>query len=629
MFTDIVGYTILMGKDEDLAFKILRKNRQIQKELIEKYRGEWLKEMGDGILASFSTCSDAVRCAGEIQHAAKKESISLRIGIHEGEVVFEGSDVFGDGVNVASRLEEVAAEGSINVSGSVYKDIKNKSGITTEFLEEKVLKNVEDPVKIYNVTYKANQDYITPEKTSQKKEGVSIAVLPFMNMSNDPEQEYFCDGMTEEIINALTHVESLKVIARTSAFAFKGQQIDIRSIGRKLDVGMLLEGSVRRAGNKLRITAQLIQVSDGTHIWSERYDRELEDVFEIQDEISLAIVNKLKVQLFEGEKRKILKSQTENLEAYKFYLKGRYEWNKRTKEGVENSIIFLKSSIKLDPDYALAYTGLADCYYILSDWGYMLPNETFPKAKEYVKKSLDIDDTLGETYVSKATVLGWYDWDWATAEKNYNMALKLNPNYPTAYQWYAITLCALGRFEESIVYINKALDLDPLSLVNNLAKGIILYNSRNFDEALKQFNKVNMFNNKVPGVYFFNLLIHYIQKNFNKSVQEHLTWMSLNPLTQEYISEVEDTYKKSGEKGFLQWLIDNGLTLHDEIYNQPYYKIAYYLMMEEKQKALKCMEQCVQMRSVRLGFSIKVDPIYDPLRQDPHFREILKQMNLD
>jgi serine/threonine-protein kinase len=258
----------------------------------------------------------------------------------------------------------------------------------------------------------------------------------------------------------------------------------------------------------------------------------------------------------------------------------------------------------------------------------MLPIEASPKAKEYVKRSLDIDDTLGETYVSKATSLGWYDWDWATSERNYKMALKLNPNYPTAYQWYAITLCALGRFEESIVCINKALDLDPLSLVNNLAKGIILYNSRNFDEALNQFHKVTMFNNKVPGVYFFNLLIHYIQNRFDKAIKDHLNWMSLNPLTIEYIPEVEGIYAKSGINGFLRWLIDKGLILHDEIYNQPYYKIAYYLMMEEKQKAIECMEKCVEMRSVRLGFSIKVDPIYDPIRDDPRFKEILTKMNL-
>jgi TolB-like protein len=628
MFTDIVGYTALMGRDEDLAFKILRKNRKIQKEIIDRYNGEWLKEMGDGILTSFSTCSDAVRSAGEIQIVAKNEGINLRIGIHQGEVIFEGSDVFGDGVNIASRLEEVAHEGCINVSGSVYKDIKNKSGITTEFLEEKILKNVEDPIKIYNVTYEREKDFVFSEKVSHKREGVSIAVLPFMNMSIDPEQEYFCDGMTEEIINALTHVESLKVIARTSSFAFKGQQDDIRSIGRKLGVEILLEGSVRRAGNRLRITAQLIQVSDGTHIWSERYDRELKDVFEIQDEISLAIVDKLKVQLFEDEKKKILKSQTENLEAYKYYLKGRYEWNKRTEEGTENGIVYFKSSIKVDPDYALAYTGLADCYYVLSDWGYMSPKEAFPKAKEYIARSLEIDNNLCEANVSKASVTAYYDWNWKDAEKAYQKALELNPNYPTAHQWYALLLSSIGRHKESLIQISRALELDPLSLVNNLAKGILLYNSRQYDKALKQFRKTAIINEKVPAIYFYSLLIHLMHGRNEEAVKGHLKWMSLNQLREEEITEVENTYRRSGINSFLDLIIDEGIKLHDEIYNQPYYNISYSLLRGEKQKALEFMEQCVEMRSVRLGFSIKVDPIYDPLRNDPVFIKLLEKMNL-
>ena len=280
MFTDIVGYTSLMGKDEDRAFHILRKNRQIQRPLIESYHGVLLKEIGDGILASFDSASEAVRCANRIRETSMEEGYSLRIGIHEGEVIFEENDVFGDGVNVASRLQELASAGSIYISGAVKKDIRNKVDIITQFVKEKVLKNVEEPVMVYEVL---NDDAAKSEtqeisQDAEAKNG-SIAVLPFVNMSNDPAQEYFCDGITEEIINALSHLERLKVIARTSVFMFKGKHEDAREIGRKLNVSSLLEGSVRKAGNRLRINTKLINASDGTQVWSESYNRVMEDIF--------------------------------------------------------------------------------------------------------------------------------------------------------------------------------------------------------------------------------------------------------------------------------------------------------------------------------------------------------------
>ena len=289
MFTDIVGYTALMSNDEDNALRILQKNRDTVKVLVSRFNGEFLKEIGDGTLCSFGSVVDAVNCALEIQNTLKDEpDFKLRIGIHVGDVVVEESgDVFGDGVNVASRIENLAVPGGISVSGQVYDNIQNKPTIETEFLGEKTLKNVARPVKIYAIG-KAGEPHAAlkshdAETTDTKKTRPSIAVLPFDDMSPGKDQEWFCDGMAEEILNALAQVDDLRVIARTSAFAFKGKHGDIREIGRKLDVETLLEGSVRKAGNRLRITAQLIKVSEGSHIWSERYDRDMEDVFAIQD----------------------------------------------------------------------------------------------------------------------------------------------------------------------------------------------------------------------------------------------------------------------------------------------------------------------------------------------------------
>src|SRR5688572_8873379 len=297
MFTDIVGYTALMGDDEQKAFELLKKSRELQKPLIEQNNGRWIKELGDGILASFYTVTDAVLCAGTIQQTCSSTpNLQLRIGIHLGEVIFEDNDVFGDGVNIASRLQAIAPVGGIWVSESVHNNISNKKGFRSQFVREENLKNVKEPVRIYEVSVDVAEQAATVISSAREikvSPAKSIAVLPFVNMSNDPEQEYFSDGMAEEIINSLSHLKDLNVAGRTSSFQFKGKNLDLRQIGKKLNVSYVLEGSVRKQGDRLRITGQLVNVDDGYHIWSEKFDRQINDVFAIQDEIALAITEKL------------------------------------------------------------------------------------------------------------------------------------------------------------------------------------------------------------------------------------------------------------------------------------------------------------------------------------------------
>src|SRR5690349_7765615 len=355
MFTDIVGYTALMGKDEQKAFEILEKNRVIQKPIIEQNGGKWIKELGDGILASFVTVSDAVTAAVSIQQICNDTSqFQLRIGIHLGEVIFENGDVFGDGVNVASRIQALASPGTTWISEVVFRNIENKKGIGTAFIKEATLKNVQYPVKLYQLRSEKDAAVNITFSTQTVIEK-SIAVLPFVNMSNDPEQEYFCDGLSEELLNVLAKVDSLKVASRTSSFLFRGKGTDITEIGNKLKVATVLEGSVRKAGNRLRITAQLINTADGYHLWSERYDRNMKDIFDIQDEISLAILNALKVKLLGDEKAEVLKRYTDNAEAYQFYLQGRYHYNKWAgPQGYKQAIEYYNQATAIEPNYALA-----------------------------------------------------------------------------------------------------------------------------------------------------------------------------------------------------------------------------------------------------------------------------------
>jgi TolB-like protein len=345
MFTDIVGYTAMMGDDERKAFHFRDKNRQLHKQVLEEFNGRFIKELGDGILSSFQSVSDAVHAAIKIQEGA--DDFQLRIGIHLGEVIFEDNDVFGDGVNIASRLQAAADAGSIYISDVVFHNVSNKKGINTRFVKEDRLKNVKQPVKIYEVDYKKNKATNGATKTIQPK---SIAVLPFVNMSNDPEQEYFCDGISEEIINALAQLNNLRVIARTSAFSFKDKNVDVREIGKTLDVSTLLEGSVRKSGNKLRITTQLVNVADGSHLWANRYDREMQDIFSIQEDIAQNVATSLRGVLTNEEREAIRRPET-SVQAYEYFLKGRQLFHQLS---LRESIKFFRKALELDPEYALA-----------------------------------------------------------------------------------------------------------------------------------------------------------------------------------------------------------------------------------------------------------------------------------
>ncbi|MEO5582424.1 MAG: adenylate/guanylate cyclase domain-containing protein, partial [Saprospiraceae bacterium] len=332
MFTDIVGYTALMGNDEQKAFEILNKNRNIQKPYIEQYQGRWIKEIGDGVLASFNTVTDAVNAAIKIQEGCSKEKeFLLRIGIHLGEVIFEMDDVFGDAVNIAARIQAMAAPGGIFISESIYNNISNKQDIKSRFVKQEILKNVKDPVRVYEIIHIAESDKLHEpiKEQSSKAPAKSIAVLPFTNMSNDPDQEYFSDGMAEEIINSLAHIKDLKIAGRTSSAQFKGKNLDLREIGKILGVSVVLEGSVRKQGNRIRITAQLINVEDGFHLFSVKYDRNMDDIFAIQDELALAITDQLKITLLGEELEAIIKVTTNNTEAYDLVLKGRFHLNRR------------------------------------------------------------------------------------------------------------------------------------------------------------------------------------------------------------------------------------------------------------------------------------------------------------
>ena len=492
MFTDMVGFTALMQKDEKKA----KRNRDRQREVLEKYifehLGKIIQYYGDGTLSIFGSAIKSVECAIKIQQELQKEpKIPLRMGIHLGDIVYEDDGAYGDGLNVASRIESLSVAGAVLFSDKIHDEIKNHPELTNKSLGKFELKNVKRPVEIFAL---ANEGLTVPKsgelKGKGKKAENSVAVLPFVNMSADPENEYFSDGVSEELINALTKVEGLLVTSRTSSFAFKERDHDIRDIGSRLDVKTILEGSVRKAGDKVRITAQLINTTDGYHFWSEVYDRKLEDIFEVQDEISRKIVNKLKEELISEKVTKpLVKPYTKNLEAYNLYLKGRFYFHKWIPKEAFKAMDYFNQAIAIEPDYPLPYTGLTGCYCFLGAIGASPSKIAYPKAKEYALKSLELDDNLADSHLSLGIVKMFFDWDWEGARKSYEKAIELNPNLAEAHQFYAWFLKITNRTDKAIREAEEAHLLDPLSLPINDTLGDIYLNVGRLDLAIEQYKK--------------------------------------------------------------------------------------------------------------------------------------------
>jgi serine/threonine protein kinase/Flp pilus assembly protein TadD len=473
-----------------------------------------------------------------------------------------------------------------------------------------------------------DKEKYVPGKTDDMKEGSSIAVLPFADLSPGKDQEYFCDGIAEELINALTKIEKLKVASGSSAFQFKGKGHDIHEIGEKLKVKTVLEGSVRKAGNRLRIAAQLVNVADGYHLWAEKYECEMEDIFAIQDEISLAIVEKLKVKLLKEEKERLIKRHTKDVEAYNLYLKGRYFWNKRTKEGFRRAVQYFEQAIAEDPSFSLAYSGLADTHNLLGFYCLLAPSETFPKAKAASLRALEIDATIAEAYASLGFANLYYDWNWQEARKNLTKAIELGPGYPTAHHWYAEYLVVMGRMEEALSEARQALEFDPFSLIMNVLLGWVFYYSGRFDQALDQFQKTLDMDPDFSPAHFFLGLTHVQNALFEEALEEFHRAKALFgdcPLMDTAIGHAYALWGKSDEmKKSLEELEKMSLRM----YIPSYFVAATYADKGDKDQALSWLAKCYKERDMWFVF-LKVDPIWHSLRSDPRFKALLKKVNLE
>ncbi len=492
MFTDIVGYTAMMNENESAAAAVRERHRDIFEKEHQRCNGEILQYYGDGTLSIFKSAVEAVECAIKMQQEFLSGAIvPLRIGIHLGDIVFDESEIYGDGVNLASRIESLGIPGCVLISDKINYAIKNHASVETQSIGYFEFKNIKDPIEVFSIS---NKGIKIPERSELKgklkKNKKSIAVLPFVNMSADPNNEYFSDGIAEEILNALVKVEGLQVIARTSSFAFKGKNMDVREIGRQLNVGHILEGSVRKAGNRVRITAQLVSALDGAHLFSETYDRNLEDIFAVQDEIASKITNRLREHLGEAQHQQQLVSvPTLNMEAYEIFLKGLFFFN-QWGETMGKAIPFFEKAIELQEDFAIPHAHLGLCYIFQAFAGKMTWAEAHEKATTHTNKAISLKSEVPEIYQSQFLLEFFVNWNWKAAAQAVKKGLDLFPNFASLYHCKSSLFWLPVDQPNVLKAMKEGLALDPLSIEMNLYTGIAHLIGKEYEEASFYFDKV-------------------------------------------------------------------------------------------------------------------------------------------
>ena len=681
LFIDIVGYSKLRIDEQK---EWLRKLTDIvlATTQVREATNEQLVRLptGDGMALVFRNSSEEpVRCALEIAEAVQKNTgstetpqLRLRMGVHSGPVsevndVSGRTNIAGAGINMAQRVMDCGDAGHILLSKHVADDLEHyprwqpylhslgecevkhgvRLGVVNLYNHE--VGNPQLPNKFRALAQRRScarwsaiaitllllsgviaASIVISRKSATRSStvpGKSIAVLPFVNMSADKNDEYLSDGMTEELINVLAKVPGLRVPGRTSCFAFKGKNEEgiFREVGQQLHVGTVLEGSVRKAGDKLRVTAQLVKVADGFHLWSEDYDGDLADILRFESNVAKSVVDALQVKLGVKDNQALEKKPTENTEAYRLYLLGRYEIAKFSQSGWNNAINDFKQSLQIDPQFALAYSGIADTYGFMG--GEVMPGrEAWSKTKEFAQKSLALDPSLPEAHLSLAIGL-ISSFDWKQGQAELDRAVALNPNLPYQYDAQAWVFTAFGHFDEAIAKEKRALVLDPLNPFFQNGLGWYLYNARRYDEAIAQFHKALEID--PTGAANHNMLgLSYAAKHdLANAITEFEKAKQLDNLA-DYDGSIAYYYGVSGNRAQAEQVIARLTQLSAKSYVPASALQKAYLGLGDNRKALDWLEKSCENQEP-ICWWLKVDPIYDPLRNEPRFQAIVKKVGLD
>jgi adenylate cyclase len=632
LFADMTGYTALVQENEQLARQKRKRLKEVLEATIGEFNGKILQNYGDGSLSIFNSAIDSVRSAINIQGQLQQEpKVELRIGIHIGDVTIEEEAIYGDGVNMASRIESMAVPGGIFISEKVFDEIKNQENISTREMGYFELKNVKQPVRIFAI---ANKGIVVPGrdelKGKTKQTGNRLAVLPFVNMSADPENEYFSDGITEELLNALTRVEGLQVTSRTSAFAFKGKQDDIRDIAIQLNVDKVLEGSVRKSGNRVRITAQLINAADGYHIWSENYDRNLTDIFEVQDEISGIIANKLRENLFAAQKPEhLVKAHIKNITAYTLYLKGLHYVNKITPADFRKAIELFEQSIAIEPGYAQAYAMMAGAYSHLGAIGQILPHKAFELVKQYADKALELDSSIAEGHIAKAGVYLFYDWKWKEAYDALQKAIEINPGAVQAHQLLSYYYILMGQIDQAVKIMEEAEQSDPLSPPVSQTLGFMYMFAERYDDAMRQAEKLLEMNPQMRSSIELKAWATGMKGDWETAVKlfEEVHRLTNHPL--KGLMGLGFAYTKLGDRekalDVISKMEQRQLQEPDSVIDGDMAAVWYGL--GNLDKTFYYLDQCVEKRMGPVSYILEF-PGYKGIKSDPRYEELRKKIGV-
>lgn len=642
MLTDIVGYTAMTQRNESLSLQLLQAHNELLRPSFSRHGGREIKTIGDAFLVEFESARDAYNCAIDVQQLlhnydknipSKDMQILVRIGIHVGDVVHQENDVFGDAVNICSRIQPLAPPGGICVSEEVRDEILDASPFELRKLPTPELKNVMRRVEVYQVLlpWSSSSESAQPKsKKSSSTASISIkkrlAVLPLSSIGAEASDEYFADGVTEELITVLSNIKDLRVIARSSVIRYKGVH-DIAEIGKELNVGSIIDGSIRKSGNKVRISVHVSDVATKEQVWAKNYDYDMSDVFFVQTDIAKQVSKALKVKLRTAEKARIERKETESVDAYTLYLNGRFLLHKRTKQAMLEAAKYFENAVQMDRNFARAYSGLADSYLLLGSYGYLQAKEAYTKAKDFVSKALDLDQKLEESHNSLGFLLEAYYYDFKGARSEFEHAIELNPSNSQAHHWYAINLAISKDLKRAIEELEKAKSVDPLSpQIGGILGGFYTYVGRD-EDALRCWEEVLRFNPDNVPVYL-NRGVFYAKRSFKELALAdmkkglRLAW---EPIDLKCI--LGCVYAIVGERNEALKILDEVHARSAREFVSPFYLAMLYLGLEDWENCLSCIEKSIDDRSAEIETLVN-DPMFEKIRDDPRLEAILNKIGV-
>ncbi|MFC2124190.1 tetratricopeptide repeat protein [Bacteroidota bacterium] len=677
MFTDIEGYTALMQENEDKAVKVRDRHREIFNSATKKFNGKILQYYGDGTLSIFNSAIDAVMCGIEMQLEFQKwPQIPVRIGIHLGDIIMSEEEIVGDGVNVASRIESLAVAGSLLISDKVNDEIKNHKDIQTNSLGSFELKNVEKPINVYCIS---NEGLVIPKtedikgKTKaqipaeirsrelQKKQiwrkritryaGLavilcilliwsrnfitvsnpeidSIAVLPLDNMTGDKDQEYLSDGMTEALLTELSKISALRVISRTSVMKYKGTEKSIPEIAKELNVKSIVEGSVMRDGNKIRIVAQLIATTPERHLWAKSFDRDMEDIFALYSDVAQAITKEIQIAVTPEEIRRIKTTRKTNPEAVEAYLRGQYHANRKSEYDLLKAVEYFKVAIDKDSSYSQAYAMMAYSYVELGNFSILSSRESYPYAIKAAEKALELDNNIAEAHASLGMAEMTFNWNWPKAEKELLKAIEINPNSGLSLEWYAEYLLAMGKSDQAIEMIKRSMNLYPLAMPPRFHLGDVYQRIGKYDLAIEQAQILLELNPEWDLTYVLRGNAYSGKGMYKEAEADFIKAIELRGGENGYAySMLGWMYARSGETGKARKILEE-LKVNTSEY--PIFQIIIALICEElgdRKQAIDWLQEAYDDRNMLLS---RLGSFHDfeYLKSDAEVQELLKKIGL-